>query len=196
MLVSKSNPADYVAKNPNSDFSNNIQGMKTEHSYESSEIISFVSTDSMPFQEGKNYALYVHLKNNDAYSGGSILGLKSLKLYVPYSVTLKTDVLSCDFEDSGTNADGNKIYSLKKQKVDSLNNACLPAALEQGLISKEQCKQDYLQDVKYYCRMSFDIQDVRDTPTFLEFKANAEYNYELSKNFILDFKKVITTNTP
>jgi hypothetical protein len=191
MLAAKKNPADYVAKNPNSDLSNNVQGMKTEHSYESSETISFVSTDSMPFQEGKNYAFYIHLKNNDAYSGGNIVSLKFLKLYVPYSVTLATDLSSCDFEDSGTDADGSRIYSLKKQRLDSLRNACSPAALEQGLISKEQCKQDYLQDIKYYCRMSFDIQDLRDTPTFLEFKANAEYNYELSRNFILDFKKNI-----
>jgi hypothetical protein len=195
MLAAKKNPADYVAKNPNSDLSNNVQGMKTENSYESSEEISFVSLDSMPFQEGKSYSLYLHLKNNDAYSGGVIVNLKSLKLYVPYSVTLNTGSSTCDFEDSGTNADGNKIYSLKKQRLDSLSNACLPAALEQGLISKEQCKQNYLQDIKYYCRMSFEIQDPRDTPTFLEFKANAEYNYELSKDFILDFRKNIVPST-
>lgn len=188
MIAQKIDPGSYMTKDPSYDMSNGLYGMATTHSYESSESITIKSDDSMPFQEGKSYNIIIGLKSDNAFLG-SLKELKQLYLTVPNTVELLTSSSNCNFEKSNSDKDGNNVYKLKQSFIDNINKACTKESLRSSTLSIETCKSTYLSDIQAYCRMTIQINDIKNIPSFLSFKANAQYIYELNKNAVLTFRK-------
>ncbi|MEK6974701.1 MAG: hypothetical protein AABW41_05705 [Nanoarchaeota archaeon] len=188
LLSENKDVASLISKDPSYSFSNGVQGMKTEPSYESSEMIEIKSPDSMPFQNGKTYSLYIDLNTQDSFSG-NLHSLKSLILTVPDSVELKTSETSCDYEPLKNDEEGNKVYALKKDVIERTNYICSKDSISKLAASYKQCASDYLTDIHTYCRMGVEINEIKSTPTFLQFTADAEYSYELRRTFSIILKK-------
>ncbi|MBI2671000.1 hypothetical protein HYX18_03425 [Candidatus Woesearchaeota archaeon] len=181
--------AVFIENDPAHAYDSGVLGMKTEPSYQSSEVIEIKSADSMPFEENKPYTLYINFKTLDSFSG-RLKEIKSLKLKVPSSVDLNVNEQSCDYQFLDTE-DGNKVYALKKEVIERYNKICSKESLQRFSISESQCTTNYLLDVPTYCRMKFSIEDVKELPTFLQFIADAEYSYEMKDDFIIELKRLL-----
>lgn len=136
--------------------------------------------DEQPYVSGEMYMLSVLLTKDDL--SGNLGELKELYLFIPPGITLTDDVRYCEFE--ATSEAGK--YRLRDKSRDYYNKDCSKKGLVGLGISSDECVRMYKDEILATCMITFDISSSGDVPTFVDFKAKAEYTYEVKKSFIVN----------
>ena len=141
--------------------------------------IAFSVGEDQPYTEEQSYFLRIIFKREDLF--GNLDKLHNLYLYVPSNVEVNDDARLCEFEQVEEN-----VYRLRDSALAYYNKDCSKDSLIGTAMSVEDCISTYKDEIAAICEIRFQVDEETSVPSFVDFKAKAEYSYDIKKHFAID----------
>ncbi len=163
---------------------------KSALAYDSPIKITFTVDQIQPFEEDTFYFFMVDLRK-DVLSEGNIKELNKLLLYVPPNIELDPDTRFCNFEKTDTETGDIKLYKATASFLNFVSKDC-----DARGVNKKECESIYKEENHAVCKFKFtDLSSEQKVPTFVEFKAYAEYKFIIEKPFFVGLIPTKTTTS-
>jgi hypothetical protein len=139
---------------------------------------------SQPFSEDKEYPFGVTISPSSILASGDLEKLENLEIMVPNYVYLQGDSeygssfdsSQCAFENTGLNDEDNfKIYKLKEELKNKLNNECKDESLKSSKLTKQDCYDLHWKRLEFRCRFKIVKSEPIKTMEFDYIRAIAKY---------------------
>lgn len=171
--------SDYRRENPRAlikDVDMKSDGsMKTTPEYEAAMSIGF-GAEPQPYYEDRERVLTLLFFRNTGVDG-SLEKLHSLKILAPLNFAFIEDE-QCDFEQMGSDEEGNVEYVVKQESLKEVDIDCGNAEIAKGILGRENCERIYKNDLGFTC--GFEVRDIDaalQSPQYGILKAVADYDF-------------------
>jgi|SRR3989344_1789259 len=150
--------------------------------------IGFGIGDDQPYTEAQSYILHIGLEKANLADRGNLNMLHNLWLYLPENVETSDDMRYCEFEKTDEG-----VYRLRKEALDYYNKDCSRKGLVGIGMSSADCIRNFKDEIIASCTITFDVDEESNIPSFVDFRAVAEYSYDIKKSFVVDVLSLETT---